>query len=310
MANKYPNDSVKNVYVSFPENPNPENHELSPYTKNIFLQTTNQFIECLGKQEGIKTVSRCEGVQGTELTDKISNCDCVILVCCPAVVYLLSDASQAESRLEENQFYIELKTIYGQNIAQNKFRIIPVILNTSSDSLHKCLPPEIGTNCVSICISTVAEFAEELWPAQQKSIEKLVRIIRMESVPETTASPCRDIDAVDEEWCLHFIDQFAIDFISCVFEERNIYTDITVLMDYLEIKCTQLISVRELLRIWLREVRRRKVHSVFEEMRLLLGGLGREDLMYQLKAQYEFYKEEVYQQQNIQSDELTDEQTK
>ena len=310
MANKYPNDSVKNVYVSFPENPNPENHELSPYTKNIFLQTTNQFIECLGKQEGIKTVSRCEGVQGTELTDKISNCDCVILVCCPAVVYLLSDASQAESRLEENQFYIELKTIYGQNIAQNKFRIIPVILNTSSDSLHKYLPPEIGTNCVSICISTVAEFAEELWPAQQKSIEKLVRIIRMESVPETTVSPCRDIDAVDEEWCLHFIDQFAIDFISCVFEERNIYTDNTVLMDYLEIKCTQLISVRQLLRIWLRAVRRRKVHSVFEKMRLLLGGLGREDLMYQLKAQYEFYKEEVYQQQNIQSDELTDEQTK
>ena len=307
MATNFQDESIKNVYISFPEDPNPENidHEFHLYTRNIFLQTVHKFISCLGKQKGIKTISRSprssEKVKSHELTDKIENSDCVIIVCCPAVVHLLSNLSPSDSRLEENQFFLELNTIRGHNITQNRFRIIPVFLNTSSDSLHKSLPAELGTTSVSVCVTTIPECTEELWPAQQSSIEKLLKVIRVESVFETPSSLGTEIDAIDEEWCLHFIDQFAIDFISCVFEERNIHTDNFVIEKFLQIESSQLKSFRELLRIWLRRLRQRKVHSVFEEMKLILAEFGREDLMYQLRSQYEFYKEEVYQEQNKQT---------
>ena len=308
MATKSPNDTMKDIYICYPDNPNHEDsdHEYSHYTKKVFLQTVNQFVAALGRQEGIRTISRSHRstvvVEGEKLTEQIEKCDCVVLICCPSLVYLLSDSSLADNRLEENQCFVELKTICGKNISHSRFRIIPVFLNASSDSLHKHLPVELGTISVSVCITTLAEAAEELWPAQLKSIEKLVKIIRGESHCETPASPGTEMDEVDVEWCLHFVDQFAIDFISCVFEDRNIYTDNSTLEQCLCIQPTHNISIRELFRIWLRMLRKRKFHSVFEEMRLILGKLGREDLMYQLKSQYEFYKEEVYQEQNIKSE--------
>ncbi|KAI6648896.1 hypothetical protein LOD99_6969 [Oopsacas minuta] len=303
------NTSVKNVFICHPDDPDPLNaaNEYAPYKKRIFCETVTQFVEVLKTQPNINVVCRTdissEEFDGIEAGERIKTSDCIIVICCPSLVYLTSESAQSAHKYGENQTVLELKAILGQFLINNCNRIIPVFLNSSSDSIADNLPAELiaNTTSVRVCITTLPDGEEEFWPAQQNSINNLVRIIHMKAFSEISQSPVSGMDAVDQNWRFHFIDQYAIDFIACVFEERNIYTDTEIMKKYLEIDSEQNIEFRALLRIWLRELRHRKVkvQSVFNELGRVLAQVGREDLMYQVKFQFELYTTEVYEGQSL-----------
>ena len=300
----------KKVFICHPNDPDPNNasHEYALYKKKIFLETVSMFVECLGAQPGIevccKTDFCSEEFDYVKTSEMIQISDCILVICCPALVYLLSNSARDFDRLKENQTMIELRSILGQLLIDNRSRLIPVFLNTHSDNIENNLPPEmrVNTTPVRVCIATLPDGEEEYWAAQQHSIDRLVRIIHMETFQEIPQSPITEIDVVDQDWCFHFMDQYVIDFISGIFEDRRIETDNKVLKKFLKLDPDENKSFRELLRIWLRGLGKKSgVYSLFEELRVILGELGREDLMYQMKAQFEIYKNEVYYEQSQQS---------
>ena len=314
------NSIKKKVFICHPNDPDPNNamHDYAPYKRRIFLDTVEIFIKCLKKEgTGIEVVYSAdfseEELDNVSTSEKIKQSDCILVICCPALVYLLSNSARDFDKISEFQTIIELKSILGQLLFDYRNRLIPVFLNTHSDYIGNYLPPEMLVNAapVKVCIATPAEGEDEFWPAQQHSIDRLVSIIHMETFHEIPQSPITDIDVVDQQWRFYFMDQYTIDFIAGIFEDRRIGTDTQVLKTYLKLSPDCNKGFREILRIWLRGLGKKSgVYSLFEELRILLAEFGREDLMYQTKAQFEMYKNEVYHEQSMQSSQVSHPQAK
>ena len=304
--------SDKKVFVCYPNDPDPNNgsHEFALYKTNVFLQTVDLFIKCLGQQPGISVICRTkfsdEEIDHAGISEFIKQSDCILIICCPALVYLLSTSVRSYDKLQENQIMIELRTILGQLLVDNKNRLIPIFLNTHSNNIGNNMPPEmlVNANPVRVCVATSPDGEDEdgdIWGAQRHSIDRLVKLIHMTTFHECPQSPISEIDVVDQNWCYYFIDQYVIDFIAAVFEERRIDEDTRVLKVFLQLDSEDNLSFREVLRLWLRSIgKKSNIYSLFEELKVLLAEFGREDLMYQMKAQFDMYKNEVYSEQSKQ----------
>lgn len=296
----------KKVFICHPDNPDPlTEFYYSDYKRIVFQNSITTLVSCLESAPSIQVICRnnfsLDDNDVTDIGEKIKECNIIILVCCPALVYLLSEQADDEIILDETRTLVELKMIQGESFASNRIKIIPVVINNTADDIKKNIPNFIYTYPVRICISTPAYGEFECWPAQKRSIDHLINIIHETDIvcPDPgMISPVSEFEAVDMEWCLYFIDQYGIDFIALIFEDRNVITDKDTLESYLEPKEANL-NFRELLRLWLRRLRKNSQRdSLFDELKILMRLLGREDLMYQLKEQFEVYKIQVYNYQN------------
>lgn len=303
-----------NIFMCHPDDPNPRelintqerNREVdaNAIRKGKFNVSVGKFLQILNSHPEFEVYTK---IFNTELNpgswiEIIPQCEVIILVCCPALVYLTSDQADKHDKLKEQYTVMELKAIIGNTIVGSNIRIIPVIINTTSNNINMILPTNILACTHAIEIYIPDNLGDnEIWVSQRNpSIEHLIDIIQ--SIRDHSTPPSIDqlldcqLNQVDQNLIMLFLDQFAFPYISHIFDDVLCLEDNILAMEsHLQIAASTYTTVFDVLRFWLRGLDRsqRNDFTLFHSLSNLFACVGREDLIYQIKYQWNLYRYNV-----------------